>query len=141
MKKIINGKLYDTDTATEIGSNYYGTPGDFSYFSEHLYKKRTGEFFLHGSGGPMSRYSKSIGQNEWSGSEKIIPMSYESAREWAEKNLDADDFQQVFGEITEGEDAYISVKLPAAADSKLRRMAAEQGLSLTAMIIKLISEA
>ena len=36
MKKILNGKLYDTDTATEIGSWTYRHPGDFNYIKETL---------------------------------------------------------------------------------------------------------
>ena len=56
MKKIINGKLYDTETAKLIGRSYHGEgPRDFRHYSEELYRKRTGEYFLYGEGGPMSR--------------------------------------------------------------------------------------
>lgn len=48
MKKIINGKAYNTETAKELGSYWNGYPhGDFSYVCETLYVKRTGEYFLH----------------------------------------------------------------------------------------------
>ena len=47
MKKIINGKIYDTDTAKEIDSISHGDgPRDFRYYHEVLYRKRTGEYFL-----------------------------------------------------------------------------------------------
>jgi hypothetical protein len=51
MKKIINGKMYNTETAEEIGS-WENTPykSNYIYFKEYLYRKRTGEFFLYGSG-------------------------------------------------------------------------------------------
>ena len=142
MKKIINGKLYDTDTAKQLGSDSYpGGPRDFHYWCEELYQKRTGEFFLYGEGGPMSKYAESCGQNQWSGGEKIIPLNYKAASEWAEEHLDADDYQKIFGEISEdGDDVLISVSLPAGTNAKLRRMAAEAGISLTAMIVKLIEE-
>lgn len=45
MKKIINGRRYDTDRAKEVGYDYYSNPGDFSYWRETLYRKNTGEFF------------------------------------------------------------------------------------------------
>ena len=48
MKKIINGKKYDTETATSVGeysSNY--ACSDYKYYDETLYKKKTGEFFLY----------------------------------------------------------------------------------------------
>ncbi len=48
MKKIINGKRYDTETAKLIGSDGYSNPSDFNYWSEDLYQKKTGEFFLYG---------------------------------------------------------------------------------------------
>ena len=52
MKKIINGRKYDTETAKHIGSRSEGQPGNFEYFTEDLYLKKTGEFFLLGDGGP-----------------------------------------------------------------------------------------
>lgn len=64
MKRYINGKVYDTSTAQEIGS--YANAGnwrDFSHYEETLYRKRTGEYFLHGEGGPMTAYRESMGQN------------------------------------------------------------------------------
>lgn len=142
MKKIITGKLYDTDTAKELGSDYYSNPRDFHYWCETLYIKRTGEYFLHGEGGPASKYARRVEQNSWSGGEQIIPLTYASASEWAEKHLDADEYQTIFGEVSEeGEDVLISAKLPAAIDAKLRRMASEAGISVTAELIQLIEKA
>ena len=96
MKKIIGGKKYDTDTAKILGSAGYSHPGDFSFWAEHLYQKKTGEFFLHGIGGPMSRYARRIGPDEWTGGEEIRPLSLKEAREWAEKHLEAEEYEQIF---------------------------------------------
>lgn len=138
MKKIINGKLYDTDTAREIASNDHGDgPRDFHYYAEALYKKRTGEYFLHGEGGPMSRYAESIGQNQWRGGERIEPMSYENAKTWAEENMDADDYMAEFGQVSEGIEngrATLSVSLDAVMAEKIRREAQEKGISISALI-------
>jgi len=101
MKKIIGGKMYNTDTAKMLGSAGYSHPGDFSFWLERLYQKKTGEFFLHGIGGAMSKYARSTGLNEWTGGEEIIPLTPEEAQKWAEKNLDAEEFMQVFGEVEE----------------------------------------
>ena len=102
MKKIIKGKKYDTETAKELGSYSNGVGWrDFSHVSETLYQKRTGEYFLHGEGGPMTCYSRQIDSQNWSSGEKIIPMTEDEARDWAEKNLDADDFEELFGEVSE----------------------------------------
>lgn len=99
MKKIINGKRYDTDKARMIGEDSYSNPRDFSYWCETLYQKRTGEFFLYGEGGPASKYAESRGQNTWGGGSKIIPLSYNVAKKWAEDHLDADTYENLFDVI------------------------------------------
>lgn len=101
MKKIINGKKYDTDTAKEIGSYTYGYPSDFDYEAETLYQKRNGELFLFCTGGPKSAYSKCVGKNEWSGSSLIDPICESEAKEWAEKHLNGDEYEELFGEVEE----------------------------------------
>ena len=97
MRKIINGRRYDTDTARFVGYAGYSYPGDLSFWLERLYRKKTGEFFLHCVGGPMSKYARRIGPDEWSGGEEIRPLSLKEAREWGEENLDADEYKQAFG--------------------------------------------
>lgn len=101
MKKIIKGKKYDTDTAHFCGAYSYGSPTDFSYLSEALYKKKTGEFFLYGEGGAQTKYAETISDNEWCGGEAITPLTEDEAKEWAEINLDADEFEDLFGEVPE----------------------------------------
>lgn len=101
MKKVIGGKMYNTDTAAQIGGAGYSHPGDFGFWVEYLYQKKTGEFFLHGIGGAMSKYAHRTGLNEWSGGEEIIPLSPEEARKWAEKHLEVEEFEQLFGEVEE----------------------------------------
>lgn len=102
MNKIINGKKYSTDTATLIGIYDNKLPcGDFYHYYEELYKKRTGEFFLYGSGGAGSKYSRSCGQNSYCGSDEIIPLSNAEAMEWAENHLEYDDYVKAIGEVEE----------------------------------------
>ena len=101
MKKIINGKKYDTETAKEIGRYFNGyNCRDFNYVEETLYKKRTGEFFLHGEGGPMTRYGEKCG-NFYGYGNIIIPLTENEAKTWAEKNMDVDDYEELFGEVEE----------------------------------------
>ncbi len=102
MRKIINGKMYDTNTAKEISYwNNGGSHSDFDFCEETLFRKRTGEFFLYGFGGAMSKYSKSCGLNSWEGSEEIIPLTEDKARKWVETHADAEDYIKVFGEPEE----------------------------------------
>lgn len=101
MKKIIAGKLYDTETAVAIGDNGYSNPGDFHYWWETLYKKKTGEFFLFGEGGPASCYGEQFAQNSWRSGSEIRPLSEDEAKEWAMENIDADDYMEHFGPVEE----------------------------------------
>ena len=101
-KKIINGKLYNTETATLVGEwwNNYST-NDFKYCEEKLYRKRTGEYFLYGEGGPLSKYRENYGDNCWGYGEEINPLSVQEAKQWAEKYISVDRYLAEFGEVTE----------------------------------------
>lgn len=140
MKKIVNGKIYDTATAERVGSwSSNRSTSDFSYCSEDLYRKRTGEFFLHGEGGATSKYAVSCGNNEWGYGKQIIPLSYDAARKWAEEHLPADRYEAIFGEVGEDESrAAVTLSLSASAVQKAKRAAAQQGVSLSAYIEGLI---
>ena len=101
MRKIINGKMYDTETAKKIDytSNYLSS-SDFHYYEERLFKKKTGEFFLHGHGGPASKYRTPCG-DMWSGGENIIPLTVDEAKSWVEQNSTTETYIELFGEVDE----------------------------------------
>lgn len=143
MKKIIGGKRYDTDTAKGIGCDGYSNRRNFGFWEETLYQKRTGEFFLHGVGGPASKYAETIGQNEWSGGEKIMPLDYESAREWAEEHLDADEYEKIFEVIEDEEEGRrtISLSVPSGVAVKLKTLAAKSGKSQSEIVAEMIEGA
>lgn len=142
MKKIISGRIYDTDTAKELGSDSYINPRDWHYWGETLYQKRTGEFFLYGEGGPLSRYARETGQNSWSGGEKIIPLSAAKAREWAEEHLDGDEYEAIFGIPEEGPGKEtLCIQLPTDLTTTIRHRAAEASMSLTAFVEEMLRKA
>lgn len=101
MKKVINGKMYNTETAKYCGGYEFSNVGDFNHVCEDLYRKKTGEFFLYGEGGAMSKYCEEVGNNSWTGGEKIIPLTIKEAKRWSEKHLNADTYIELFGEVEE----------------------------------------
>lgn len=107
MKKIISNRVYNTETAKLIGewTNDYGCT-DFRWAEEALYLKKTGEYFLHGQGGGLSIYAGQYGYSSGYG-EKIMPLSYDKAREWAEEKLDADTYMNNF-EVIPDDDVELS---------------------------------
>lgn len=102
MKRIINGKLYNTETAKEMGIYYSDyARNDFDYYEETLYKKKTGEFFLYGFGNAASKYAKSAFGGGQCGGENIKPLTEEQAKKWTENHLEADEYIEIFGEVEE----------------------------------------
>lgn len=96
MKKIIDGKRYDTSTAEEVGSRSNGyRPNDLRYCLETLYRTTTGKYFLHGEGNANSRYAVERGDTSYSG-QSLVPMSEAEAFEWASLHLKPDEFENLF---------------------------------------------
>ena len=144
MKRIIDGRKYDTETATEVHEWSDKAPGEFDYIEETLYRKRTGEYFLYGYGGPMTRYAERerYGIGYIFGS-TIIPMTYKEARDWAEGHMSVDDYEAEFGEVPEsdGDDVVLSVRVSPATRERLRRMAAETGRSQGDLLDEIVAQA
>lgn len=102
MKKIINGKMYNTETAKVLGTAYSSAAvNSFEYWEETLYKKKTGEYFLYGHGGAASQYARRVDENSWSDGDGFTPLTESGAKIWAEKYLDVDEYCEIFGEPEE----------------------------------------
>jgi hypothetical protein len=103
MKKVIEGKVYNTASATELGSRSYGTNlRDFHYVSESLYVTKNGAFFIAGEGGALSKYSESLGQNSYSSGSGMSVLDATAALACAESfDLDVDIIEKYFT-VTEG---------------------------------------
>lgn len=142
MKKTINGKLYNTDTARLIGTYNSGVEDHLFGWYESLYAKRTGEFFIYGEGGPASKYAVHTSFERTVGSEKIFPLSYDEARAWAEKYLSEDTYKAEFGVADDdGTSVTLHLNLSAASADRARREAAKASLSVSAYVDSLIRAA
>lgn len=137
MKKVIQGVLCDTKTAKCLGKASYLGYRDFAHWSEELYRTKSGKYFLYGEGGPASRYAVTIGQNEWSGGEKIQLLSRETAMEWAEEYLDGDEYIAAFGDPEETEKA-MSVILPLKTRERLEVLKHETGMTFSEIIAQAV---
>ena len=96
MKKVINGKLYNTETAEEVASWTNGyTTQDFNYCEETLYRTKNGNYFLHGFGGALSKYAVPV-PGGTGGEHKIIPLDKDGVIEWMENTDNVDILLQLF---------------------------------------------
>ena len=78
MRKVIKGKTYDTETATEVAKyETHRREKDLRYYTEKLYHTRTNNYFLCGRGGYLTKYAK-FGDNE----KHIIPLTELEAVQW-----------------------------------------------------------
>ena len=136
MKKVIDGALYDTSTAKLLGKDSYSNPSDCQWWGETLYRTKSGKYFLHGKGGAMTKYAVSVGQNEWSGGEKIIPLTLESAQKWAEEHLSGDDYIKAFGEPEER----TTIMISAATKARLSDIKAKTGKSFGEIVAEAVAK-
>lgn len=142
MKKVIRGRLYDTEKAVLIGEFFdeRKNQDDLDFYTEELYKKRTGEYFLYGRGNAGSKYSQWRGSTA-SGSECISPLSFSQARDWAEEYLNADDFIREFGDPERNDDKIVvSLNLKKGNAEKLRRLAALEDKPMSSIIDEMIEK-
>ena len=102
MKKILEGKVYNTETATELHHYWNGLgTSDFGNISEWLYRTAKGAYFIHGKGGPMTKYGVPVGNNGRGSGEKIDVLTKEEAMEWLENHDGDDAIEEYFSDMIE----------------------------------------
>ena len=102
MVAIIHGKRYSTDTATCVAE--YRNGCDYrraTYIEELLFQKRTGEFFLYGFGGALSKYAQRYSDGTLSSREIITPLTEAEARLWCEQNCSGEEYETIFCVVEE----------------------------------------
>ena len=92
MKKIINGKKYDTKTANYIATREWMDSTVNQWMQEDLYCKKTGEYFRFDdkstTWGNINRYTS------------IVPLTLEEAKKWVEKHINSR-YEELFGQVEE----------------------------------------
>lgn len=99
MKKIINGKVYNTQTAVRIydyDNQLFVT--DFRFYSETLYKTKKGSYFLLKEGGPMSPVAHYDGQNAFGGMD-IEALTIDNAKEYLINHQAINVYENEFGDL------------------------------------------
>lgn len=134
MKKIINGSRYDTETAKRLGY-WENMPDvmDLFWCSETLYRTKAGKYFLHGDGGPGSRYAN------FPRGEQIIPLSEDAAKNWAEEHLDGNAYEAAFGAVDD-DITQVAAYLPSSLLEKLDAYKAAHNMSRSDIIIAALRE-
>ena len=102
MKKVINGKVYNTETAELVHdwTNGYGR-NDFKFRTKDLYRTKKGNWFIYHEGGPMTDMAVSVGSNSYGGSEDIEPISEKDALRFLESHDGAEEALKYFADQIE----------------------------------------
>ena len=105
MKRIIDGKTYDTKTAKRICklpcAAEYDT--DFYWHNTGLYKSPAGAFFVAGEGNALSMWAETHSLGGRIGGSGLRLITEEEAREFAEAAwLDPEIYADVFGAVEIG---------------------------------------
>jgi len=128
-KRIIDGKTYNTETATELFGTVWDHESGVSG-GNYLFQTRFGAFFF---------YTYRDGANE-DDFETIAPCSADEARQWLEKNAsyDPDLIERLFGEMPEAGAGEIrfTLRLPESLRDRLAARAKANHQSLNAWMVK-----
>jgi len=135
MKKMIEGKMYNTEAAKLVVVWDNGLlPGDINRCKEALYRNIRGTYFLHGAGGANTRYNTRV-NGSWTSGEEIIPMSLGAAQTWVKNKLSRDEYVSIFDDPVNGGDKITkTLSITAAANRRLEQMQSQQGKSQSAIV-------
>jgi HicB family len=128
-KRIIDGKTYNTETATQIVGDL--TEGvHLEHGGTFLYQTRFGAFFLYS-------FVRGTGEHD---SDEIQPLSPEQARDWLEKKYPyrVDLIENLFGEMPEagsGETKF-TLRMPDSLRERLAERAKANNQSLNAWMVR-----
>ena len=100
MKRVIEGKTYNTESATELVTASSGlSRSDFHHWRETLYRTKSGAYFLSGQGGAMSSWRERCG-DMWGRGSGIRVLTEQEAREWVERHAN-EKYESIFGPAPE----------------------------------------
>ena len=104
MRRIIDGKVYDTKRAEELCniSPDGFSRNDLGWEDTHLYVTEKDTFFLAGKGGPLTRWTILEGHSVHRSGKGMIVLGRDEARRLVEQHCNRKTFVCLFGEAKEG---------------------------------------
>lgn len=118
-----------------VGVIEHGNRSDFRYLRQELLRSKFGNYMLRSEGGEYTECGQYVGFQRLAPGEKMKRITPEQAREWAEKNLDFDTCEELFGD--HDHEQLVAVISRAAAESAAS-MADAAGETIDAYIENLI---
>ncbi|WP_165359660.1 toxin-antitoxin system HicB family antitoxin [Lichenibacterium minor] len=130
-KRIIDGKTYNTHTATRVWSFTFSDEDPDKF--DVLYQNMHGVYFRNFGG--LDSF------NLWR--DDIVPMTPEEAKSWLIENADAETVERFFGPQPEAGERFtqISLRIPDSLKRRITDIAKQQKLSLNSWIMRRLESA
>ena len=102
MRRVIEGKIYDTTTANRIVdvSSSGVSPSDFRWHETALYRTNKGAWFVAGRGNAMSRWAQSF-ENSMGPGCGIRPLTSDEVKELLERHEETELLEEYFSDELE----------------------------------------
>ncbi len=127
-KRIIDGKTYNTETATQLAGRDEDE-GQYTY-GDYLFQTRHGAFFRY-------TYLDGAAEDDYEG---ITPLSPDEARKWLEEKVswNPDLIETLFGEMPEAGsgEAKFTLRMPESLRARLAERADANKQSLNAWMVR-----
>lgn len=120
VKRIIDGKLYDTERSLLIAESRYAGASDEEAYTEGLYRNDHGVLFLAAEGGVESFYSALLQGGKPSRGSDVIPLTAAEARRWLEDHDHIKEIKQLFGKQPQAGHDTLPVDLRVSPELKHR---------------------
>jgi len=131
-KRIIDGKTYNTETATRLAKEVFAPTGFGGEFDD-LYQTRHGVYFRHhGNWGSVGPSGEPL--------EIINPLSPHEAQKWMEEHEFTTLLEKHFGPQPEAGEAEsrITLRIPDALKNQIENLASKNRQSLNAWIMRCV---
>lgn len=143
MRRIVDGKAYDTETAELLAEFRYGYPGEDDHYQESLYRTAGNGFFLACNGAEDSPYALLLREDIARPGADIVPLTDAEVLRWLEDYEYTEVIERVFGTLPEAGDGMVMVWSRVSKDvqQQLADAAERAGQSPEAWIARAIERA
>lgn len=133
LKKIIDGKTYNTKTASNLACYAYdNSPNQYEWQWEYLYQTRGGAFFLVAEG--MTEYTPYgavlPGTNDYVRGHVLLPLDANQLKAWLEMRDLVEEYEEIYGEQDEEADVNSAINASYSLTLRLPLVLAQKVKSL-----------
>ena len=142
VKRIIDGKLYDTERSTLIAESRYEGVSDEEHYKEALYRNDYGVLFLAAEGGVESFYAALLHGGKPARGTDVIPLTASEACRWLEDHDHIEEIELLFGKQPQaGRDTLpIDLRVSPELKARIELAAAMENETVNELLTRLVKQ-